>query len=138
MEQGMFLSDSESSVHVSQTMGGYVTEGDRDVDVVKAEVKDQEIEVDSAFFLETVVFLVSPILNIMQMPWLDLVLKVEGCLFKIPQRNLQEQSEVFRDMFSFPTAMGKEPEGSSVSNPIVLDGISKKDFRAFLQVLCPR
>ena len=68
MEQGMFLSDSESSVHVSQTMGGYVTEGDRDVDVVKAEVKDQEIEVDSAFFLETVVFLVSPILNIMQMP----------------------------------------------------------------------
>ena len=31
----MLLSDSESSVQVSQAMGGYVTEDDRDVDVVK-------------------------------------------------------------------------------------------------------
>ena len=109
-------------------------------DKIKAEVDGKEVELDSAFFLETVVFLVGLIPRMKQRPLSArlLVLKVNGCLFKVPKRNLQEQSEVFRDMFSFPTTTGKEPEGSSVSNPIVLDGISKKDFREFLQVLCPR
>ena len=108
-------------------------------DKIKAEVDGKEVELDSAFFLETVVFLVGLIPRMKQRPLSArlLVLKVNGCLFKVPKRNLQEQSEVFRDMFSVPSGE-QEPEGSSISNPICLDGVSKEDFRTFLRILCPR
>ncbi|KLO08898.1 hypothetical protein SCHPADRAFT_858543 [Schizopora paradoxa] len=65
------------------------------------------------------------------------ICKVEDTLFRIPEDDLKGCSEVFRDMFSIPRAEeGEETlEGSSDSNPIVLEGVKANDFRALLRHL---
>ena len=59
-------------------------------------------------------------------------IQVEGVLFEVPQRPFQEQSEVFRDMFSH------NPEGKTDVHPIRLEGIQADDFRALLKFMFHR
>ncbi|EJC98678.1 uncharacterized protein FOMMEDRAFT_143095 [Fomitiporia mediterranea MF3/22] len=65
------------------------------------------------------------------------IFQVEDYLFKVPRRPFEDQSDIFRSMFLLPQGQSKLVEGMSDENPLVLEGISKKDFRAFLQVLLP-
>lgn len=65
--------------------------------------------------------------------WLTLTTKVENTLFRVLREPLESQSKIFRDMFSLPVA--GDAEGSSDNNPIRLEGITKSEFKRFLEVL---
>ncbi|KAF9053518.1 hypothetical protein BDP27DRAFT_650703 [Rhodocollybia butyracea] len=65
------------------------------------------------------------------------VFKVDGYMFQIPLVVFAAESPIFRDMLEFPVSSTQEPEGSSDSNPICLDGILREDFRQLLRVLGP-
>ncbi|KLO09614.1 hypothetical protein SCHPADRAFT_1000128 [Schizopora paradoxa] len=65
--------------------------------------------------------------------------KVENVLFRVPEDDFKDRSEVFRDMFSIPQATvfsnAVTSEGYSDSNPIILEGVKADDFRALLRHL---
>ncbi|KAH8111838.1 hypothetical protein DFH11DRAFT_1512330 [Phellopilus nigrolimitatus] len=65
------------------------------------------------------------------------IFQVEGCLFKVPRKPFEEQSEIFRSMFSLPQESNAMVEGMTDDKPLILDSVKKADFRAFLQVLFP-
>ncbi|KAJ3528467.1 hypothetical protein NMY22_g9401 [Coprinellus aureogranulatus] len=67
--------------------------------------------------------------------WDHVVFQVENALFRVPRRAFEEESEVFRAMFTLPTKEGGE--GGSDGSPIVLHGYFEKDFAAILKVLYP-
>jgi hypothetical protein len=58
---------------------------------------------------------------------------VENRLFKVHRRFFIQESEVFRDMFSVPSEGGTEVEGMSDEQPILLPGITVKEFELLLQ-----
>ena len=60
-----------------------------------------------------------------------------GCLFRLPRRNFESDSDVFRDMFALPFSTERDPEGSSPENPLHLEGITKEDFESLLDVMFP-
>lgn len=62
---------------------------------------------------------------------------MEDCLFKVPRKPFEEQADIFRSMFLLPSGSHAPIEGLSDDKPLVLEGVTKKDFRAFLQVLLP-
>ncbi|OBZ75084.1 hypothetical protein A0H81_05026 [Grifola frondosa] len=66
----------------------------------------------------------------------DVIFLVENVLFKVP-RNVFEESEIFRTMFSLPVPDGGVADGSSDEHPLHLEGIACDDFRPFLRVLVP-
>ena len=45
---------------------------------------------------------------------------------------------MFRDMFSLPPGEGQTPEGQTDDHPIVIPGVSKREFRNFLRVMHPQ
>lgn len=68
-------------------------------------------------------------------------MQIEDSVFRVPRHGLEEQSEVFRDMFSMPTGHEleeeSEQEGGSDENPIRIYGVDKQSFKDLLTVLYP-
>ena len=60
--------------------------------------------------------------------------KVEGVLFRVPRDPFEAGSDVFKGMFALPPTDALE-DGVSDKKPLVLHGISSRDFRALLKVL---
>ncbi|KAJ7250477.1 hypothetical protein B0H12DRAFT_1072073 [Mycena haematopus] len=67
----------------------------------------------------------------------NITFKVEDCIFSVPRYHFEHTSEIFASMLTLPLGDGVQVEGQSEQNPIVLEGISKVDFRALLKVLYP-
>ncbi|RDB18093.1 hypothetical protein Hypma_000976 [Hypsizygus marmoreus] len=65
----------------------------------------------------------------------SVIFQVEDTLFKVPRHHFEQNSVVFRDMF---TAPGTSIDGRTRERPLRLDGISKADFRLFLKVIFPK
>ncbi|KAI5117707.1 hypothetical protein M0805_003196 [Coniferiporia weirii] len=65
------------------------------------------------------------------------IIQVESTLFKVPRRPFEEQSDIFRSMFTLPPENNAQFDGMSDEKPLRLDGVKRDDFRAFLQVLLP-
>ncbi|KAI6109031.1 hypothetical protein EDD16DRAFT_54355 [Pisolithus croceorrhizus] len=63
---------------------------------------------------------------------------VEDCLFRINKELLEAESTVFRDMFLLPQGDPETIEGHSDARPVILQGISKKDFESLLRALMYR
>lgn len=59
-------------------------------------------------------------------------------LFKVPRHHFEQDSVMFRDMFSLPVGAEGTADGSSRETPLHLDGINKDEFRQLLRVLYPR
>ncbi|KAG5637570.1 hypothetical protein H0H81_004147 [Sphagnurus paluster] len=75
---------------------------------------------DEEFYLENIVFL------------------VEDRLFSVPRNYFTHASDIFASAFSLPTSAGDPREGTCDETPLVLEGISRADFKGFLRVmLCP-
>lgn len=67
------------------------------------------------------------------------VLQVEDTLFKVPRRTIENDSEIFKDMFSLPpTVQSTVIEGSCPEKPIVLEGILECDMMQLMRVLFPK
>ncbi|KAF8216963.1 hypothetical protein K438DRAFT_1704090 [Mycena galopus ATCC 62051] len=66
-----------------------------------------------------------------------IIFQVEDCLFNVPRYHFERTSEIFATMLTLPPGDAVKVEGQSDDNPIVLDGISKVDFRALLKILYP-
>ena len=64
--------------------------------------------------------------------------EVENQLFKVHRHLFTELSPVFRDMFKLPVPQGAVADGLSDNQPLVLDGIEKKDFVQLLRCIYPR
>ncbi|EIN04026.1 hypothetical protein PUNSTDRAFT_139067 [Punctularia strigosozonata HHB-11173 SS5] len=62
----------------------------------------------------------------------NLVLLVDGILFRIHRYFFKRDSEVFRTMFSLPAPDGHDVEGLSDDTPIRLEGTSADAFALFL------
>ncbi|KAI6139534.1 hypothetical protein BKA82DRAFT_48882, partial [Pisolithus tinctorius] len=60
---------------------------------------------------------------------------VEDCLFRTPREPLEAESTVFRDRFLLPQGESKRVHGRS---PVVLRGVSKKEFESLLRALMYR
>ncbi|KIO04195.1 hypothetical protein M404DRAFT_48882, partial [Pisolithus tinctorius Marx 270] len=60
---------------------------------------------------------------------------VEDCLFRTPREPLEAESTVFRDRFLLPQGESKRVYGRS---PVVLRGVSKKEFESLLRALMYR
>ncbi|KDQ50885.1 hypothetical protein JAAARDRAFT_199588 [Jaapia argillacea MUCL 33604] len=82
--------------------------------------RDIEVENDPEFFFE------------------NMTLLVEGQRFQIPRRYFENDSEIFRGMFSVPVPEGSPADGSSIDHPLRLEGVRKDDFRQLLRVMYPR
>ena len=67
----------------------------------------------------------------------SLCLEVEDQLFKVPRHLFVKLSPVFRDMFRSPVPGGAKADGLSDNQPLVLNGIEKKDFVQLLRCLYP-
>ncbi|KIK19623.1 hypothetical protein PISMIDRAFT_682942 [Pisolithus microcarpus 441] len=63
---------------------------------------------------------------------------VEDCLFRIAKEPLEAESTVFRDMFLLPQGDPETVEGQSDTSPVILRGITKKDFESLLRALMYR
>jgi len=64
-----------------------------------------------------------------------LIIRVENRIFRAPRELFEQYSVVFKDMFSLPSLDGELQDGERDGKPLVLEGIKKDDFRAFLTVL---
>ena len=62
-------------------------------------------------------------------------MKVEECLFRVPQEPFVRESQAFRNMFDLPGAEDGKNDGADESHPLRLDGIQKGEFRVFLKAL---
>ncbi|KAI6117712.1 hypothetical protein EDD16DRAFT_997716 [Pisolithus croceorrhizus] len=62
----------------------------------------------------------------------------EDCLFRINKEPLEAESTVFKDMFLLPQGDPETIEGQSDTLPVILQGISKKDFESLLRALMYR
>ena len=64
-------------------------------------------------------------------------LEVEDQLFKVPRHLLVKLSPVFRDMSESPVPEGAKADGLSDDQPLILEGIAKKEFVQLLRCLYP-
>ncbi|KLO15124.1 hypothetical protein SCHPADRAFT_871616 [Schizopora paradoxa] len=62
---------------------------------------------------------------------------VENTLFTIHRYFIERDSPAFRDMFSLGPPPGSSTTEGSVENPIVLHGMSRRDFECFCSILYP-
>ncbi|KAI6040619.1 hypothetical protein EDC04DRAFT_2566837, partial [Pisolithus marmoratus] len=53
-------------------------------------------------------------------------------LFRIPREPLEAESIVFRDMFRLPQGDPETVEGLSDTRPVILQGVSKKEFETLM------
>ncbi|KAF8216987.1 hypothetical protein K438DRAFT_2007695 [Mycena galopus ATCC 62051] len=67
----------------------------------------------------------------------NITLKVEDSIFNVPRYHFERTSEIFASMFTLPTVHGVHAEGQCDEKPVVLEGISSKDFQQLLKVLYP-
>ncbi|KAF8883162.1 hypothetical protein CPB84DRAFT_1827697 [Gymnopilus junonius] len=67
--------------------------------------------------------------------WGSVFFKVEQTLFCVPRCEFEQSSEVFENMFLFPS---ENPEGHTQEHPIVLEGYKADDFTCLLNVMYPR
>ena len=51
---------------------------------------------------------------------------------------LEEESDVFKDMFTLPPSPGEEVEGQSDDKPIRLEGVKKEEFSSLVKLLYSR
>ncbi|KAI5983060.1 hypothetical protein EDD15DRAFT_2179678, partial [Pisolithus albus] len=63
---------------------------------------------------------------------------VEDCLFRITKEPLEAESTVFRDMFLLPQGDPETIEGQNDTSPVILQGISKKEFESLLRAFMYR
>ncbi|KAK7044820.1 hypothetical protein R3P38DRAFT_3308623 [Favolaschia claudopus] len=63
--------------------------------------------------------------------------KVEDCIFKVPRYHFEHSSDIFAQMFTFPSRTDVPCEGQTDENPVVLGGIHTAEFEALLNVLYP-
>ena len=63
--------------------------------------------------------------------------KVENEVYKVPLCAFLKESEVFRNLFLLPRGDNEDVDGKSDARPLVLEGISSKDFSSLLKVLYP-
>jgi len=63
---------------------------------------------------------------------------VQDRLFKVPRCYLEQESEVFGNMFQLPVSEDAIADGTSDSHPLHLDGVNKDEFRQLLRVMHPR
>lgn len=63
--------------------------------------------------------------------------KVEDVLYNVHRYFFRRDSSVFDGMFSLPHPVDKRPEGDSLENPIILEGIGARDFDRLLSLLYP-
>ena len=64
--------------------------------------------------------------------------QVENTLFRVPQCEFEQSSEVFADMFLLPSGAVENTEGKDREHPIVLEGYTKDEFSCLLRVMFPR
>ncbi|KAF8345186.1 hypothetical protein F5887DRAFT_1196373 [Amanita rubescens] len=67
----------------------------------------------------------------------DTIFQVEDQLFKVHRHLFVRLSQVFRDMYAIPVCGDAGPNALSVDQPLVLEGIEKKDFIQLLRCLYP-
>ncbi|KAI6015181.1 hypothetical protein F5J12DRAFT_816462 [Pisolithus orientalis] len=89
------------------------------------------------FYIHTVTFLVRVTLLPAATSSLALT-QVEDCLFRVPREPLEAESTVFRDMFLLPQGDSETVEGQSDTSPVILHGVSKKEFESLLRALLNR
>ncbi|VDB96769.1 unnamed protein product [Peniophora sp. CBMAI 1063] len=63
------------------------------------------------------------------------VIQVEGTKFRVHKKLLSDQSGRFADMFAIPTPDNGAGCGLSDADPIILNDVDVKDFKAFLSVI---
>jgi hypothetical protein len=56
-------------------------------------------------------------------------------LFRIHRYYLMQGSEVFRGMFTSPPVEGKNVDGMSDNQPIILPGVTIREFEALMEYL---
>ena len=91
------------------------------------------------YYLDDIVFKVSDCIQY----WYLVInyspcLEVEDQLFKVHRRLFTELSPIFCDMFELPVPPGAVADGLSDNQPLVLEGIEKKDFVQLLRCIYPR
>ncbi|EIN06749.1 hypothetical protein PUNSTDRAFT_136585 [Punctularia strigosozonata HHB-11173 SS5] len=67
----------------------------------------------------------------------SVIFQVEDELYRIPRRTFEQDSGVFKTMFSLPRPRNGKEEGNTDDNPIRLQGIKKRDFEQLLRVIQP-
>lgn len=65
------------------------------------------------------------------------VFKVGDTLFQVVRNIFEVPGTIFEAMFTLPPGDKSTIEGTSLDNPITLDGIAEEHFRAFLRALYP-
>ena len=60
-------------------------------------------------------------------------MQVENVLFRVHRHPFETESVVFKEMFELPS--DASPDGETDDKPLSLQGITVKNFRAFLRVL---
>jgi len=63
----------------------------------------------------------------------DAIFLVENTFFKVPRHQFEQSSAFFREMF-----LVEADKGWTKEKPFILDGLFKRDFVAFLKIICPR
>lgn len=63
--------------------------------------------------------------------------QVQDVLFSVPKHRFEDESDVFKGMFTIPQGQIMT-EGQSKDKPLILEGVAAADFRSLLKVLCPR
>ncbi|EIN06746.1 hypothetical protein PUNSTDRAFT_54142 [Punctularia strigosozonata HHB-11173 SS5] len=64
----------------------------------------------------------------------DLVVLVQQILFRVHSYFFERESIYFKHRLSCPTSPGQDREGSSDTNPVILDDVSSEDFGRFVSV----
>ncbi|KIM36752.1 hypothetical protein M413DRAFT_448888 [Hebeloma cylindrosporum] len=67
------------------------------------------------------------------------VFQVGDTLFQVVRNGFEIPGTIFEAMFALPSGNGNETpiEGTSLENPIILDGVAEEQFRAFLRAIYP-
>jgi len=98
-----------------------------------------EIIRDEKYYMRYAIFLVSVSDRwcYIAQPLRNYRTQVEDTHFKVPTMMLEEESEVFKAMFTLPPSPGEEVEGQIDDKPIHLKGVEKVEFRSLLRLLYP-
>ena len=67
-----------------------------------------------------------------------IVLEVEDTIYVVNRKNLLDDSEFFRELFSLPPEQGKPIEGSCLNCPLRVEGVKKTDMELLLRAVYPR
>ncbi|KAI0726910.1 hypothetical protein C8Q72DRAFT_887192 [Fomitopsis betulina] len=65
------------------------------------------------------------------------IIRVEETLFRVHRHFLTRHSKVFADLFKLPPVAGKPGEGLTDEHPIILEGVTCRDFERLLSLFYP-